>query len=58
MVNDTYITDAAAFSAADAMRPAVLHFGALPADVRVQKVELHFDGGDVALGEIYSIARR
>ena len=58
VVNDTFVTDAAAFSAADAMRPVVLHFGALPADVRVQKLELRFTGGDVALGELCSIVRR
>ena len=58
VVNDTYITDAAAFTADDPLRPAVLRFAGLPADVRVQKLELHFTGGDVALGEICSIVRR
>ena len=58
VVNDTFVTDAAAFSAADAMRPAVLRFEGLPADVRVQKLELCFTGGDVALGELCSIVRR
>ena len=37
------------------MRPAVLRFEGLPADGRVQKLELCFTGGDVALGEICSI---
>ena len=58
VVNDTFVTDAAAFSAADAMRPAVLRFEGLPADVRVQKLELCFTGGDAALGELCSIVRR
>lgn len=40
------------------MRPAVLHFGALPADVRVQKLELRFTGGDAALGELCSIVKK
>ena len=52
------LTAAAAFSAADAMRPAVLRFEGLPADVRVQKLELRFTGGDVALGEICSIVKK
>lgn len=58
VVNDTYITDAVAFAADDPLRPAVLRFAGLPADVRVQKLELHFTGGDVALGEICSIVRK
>ncbi len=37
------------------MRPVVLRFEGLPADVRVQKLELRFTGGDVALGELCSI---
>lgn len=55
VVNGAYCTDAAVFSEADAMRPAVLDFGGLPADVRVQTLELRFDGGEVALGELCSI---
>ena len=58
VVNDTYMTDAVAFTADDPLRPAVLRFAGLPADVRVQKLELHFTGDDVALGELCSIVRR
>ena len=58
VVNDTYMTDAIAFTADDPLRPAVLRFAGLPADVRVQKLELHFTGGDVALGELCSIVRK
>ena len=58
VVNDTYTTDTVAFTADDPLRPAVLRFEGLPADVRVQKLELHFEGGDAALGELCSIVRR
>lgn len=58
VVNDTYMTDAIAFTADDPLRPAVLRFAGLPADVRVQKLELYFTGGDVALGELCSIVRK
>ena len=58
VVNGMYRTDAVAFSAADAMRPAVLGFGALPDGVRVQTLELHFTGGEIALGELCSIVRK
>lgn len=58
VVNDTYYTDAAAFSSEDAMRPAVLTFDALPDGARVQTLELRFAGDEVALGELCTIVRK